>query len=92
MQEHVLPFQTILAFWHKGKFLVLTARALKSSRSKLYIFQYNLPSLMLPAVTHTLTRAQSTPENDYYCVFQGLSAHVSSRPGQEVLQIPRKPC
>ena len=54
MWEHILPFQTILAYWHKGKFLVLTARALKSSRSKLYIYKCNLPSVMLPAVTFIL--------------------------------------
>ena len=39
--------------------------ALKSSTGKLYIFQYNLPSVMLPAVTQTYPLYLNTvPENN----------------------------
>ena len=66
MQEHILLFQTILAYWHKGKVLALTARALKSSRSKFYIYKCNLPSVMLPVVTYMCV-----------CVSVGLGSSLS---------------
>ena len=48
------PLLTIIAYWHKGKFLEATARATKTSSGKLYMYIYYSLRVMLPMVTYSI--------------------------------------